>query len=215
MSEDLLRQRVWWSHLVIPNSRGIKDFQVSPGENLLFALTCLNSLLVFLPGILATSEWSDQQPDLALSTSSGGPCAVTFGCSLLLPWAEPWWGHTGAELSLVRLIALGAARLQGKEGMDWDSCYLHGVTASPWTLGEHKPTVFFCLLIHKFSIKAWHSCGLVRNIHLSIHSFFRPKVKSNILCAAIPKCIMLHFRVFQMFLLYKNSICLLSEKERK
>lgn len=60
------------------------DFQVSPGENLLFALTCFNSLLVFLPGILATSKWLDQQPDLALSSSSGGPCAVTFGCSLLL-----------------------------------------------------------------------------------------------------------------------------------
>lgn len=52
MTEDLLGRMVWRFQLVISNSREIKDVQVSPDENLLFALMCLNSLLVFVPGIL-------------------------------------------------------------------------------------------------------------------------------------------------------------------
>lgn len=175
---------MWWCQLVISNSRGIEEFQVSPGKNLLFALTCWNSLLVFLPGILATSEWLDQQPDLSPSSSSGGPCAVTLGCSLLLPLSTALVGSGGAEQSLARLIALSAAGLEGRERMEQDSCYLHGVSI-PLNLG--RPQTHSLLL--PFNTQAYSLK----------HAFlFRPIVKSNIARVTRPNCIRLHFRVFQM-----------------
>lgn len=104
------------------DSRGIKDFQVSPGESLCFISACLNSLLVFLPGILVMSDCLDQQPDLALSTFSCGPRAVTFGCSLLLLRINTALvGSTGSTSKPGTAHCLQYC-LAGREGMEWDSC---------------------------------------------------------------------------------------------
>lgn len=149
---------MWWCQLLISNSGGVEEFQVSPGESILFALICWNSMRVFLPGILATSEWLDQQPDLAPSSSSGGPCAVTLGCSLLCcPWAQPWWAQ--GEQSRAWHGSLPSVLLGWKAGKGWRrTAATFMVSASPWTSGDHKHTLFSYLLIHKF-------------IHLSMHSF--------------------------------------------
>lgn len=78
------------------DSRGIKNFQIKPGESCRFALARLSSPLAFLPGILVTSECLDQQPDLALCTFSRVPHAATLGCSvLLLPRSAALVGSTG------------------------------------------------------------------------------------------------------------------------
>lgn len=146
---------------------------------------------IFFPGILATSEWLDQQPDLALSPSSGGPCAVTLGCSLLLlpPGHSP--GGVRREQSPAWESSLPPVLPCWKAGKGWSRTAVpswhHSIPLSP---GGHKYTAFSYLLMCKFSIKAWHSCGLLRNIRFQTHS----EVKYP--CDAIPECIMLHFKVF-------------------
>lgn len=78
-----------------------------------------------------------------------------------------------------------------KAGKGWSRTAVpswhHSIPLSP---GGHKYTAFSYLLMCKSSIKAWHSCGLLRNIRFQTHG----EVKYP--CDTIPECIMLHFRVF-------------------
>lgn len=104
--------------------------------------------------------------------------------SAVLPLSTALVGSGGAEQSLARLTALSAAGLKGREGMEQDSCYLHGVSIP---LNLWRPQTHFLLLTFNTQVYSLK------------HAFlFRPVVKSNIPRVTIPKYIMLHFRVFQM-----------------